>query len=322
MNHIVIVLWVLLTTNTVLAAHTQIAPAPPPPQSARDALLEMFLGQGPDHLKRHLPEITKKAFAKIESGANPSFLTEVEGIAMQARAGGRSLQTMETGPVLLVSEQPQTREKFEVTVERDDLSGDEDEIDLSFQMSRNGKPEGLTFLPRLTFMMKMESGVWRLNEASFLARMPLADPDFLKELAGQIEEKQQRMNEFTASFSIRAIVSAETAYHTKHPGYTCSLSELAAPSPTESDERPKMPIDPDLAKGTKQGYVFALTGSDVLHYEIAAEPATRSAGHRAFCADESGVLKFSKNGKASTCLSSGQNLGEESDDVSAGFSVD
>src|SRR5213593_2490496 len=74
------------------------ATTPPPPQSARQALLEMFLGQGPDHLKRHLPEITKKAFAKIESGANPSFLTEVEGIGMQARAGGGNLQTMETSP--------------------------------------------------------------------------------------------------------------------------------------------------------------------------------------------------------------------------------
>lgn len=68
--------------------------------------------------------------------------------------------------------------------------------------------------------------------------------------------------------------------------------------------------------------MFALTGCDVVHYEIAAEPVTQSAGHRAFCADETGVPKFSKNGKASTCLSSGQNLGEESDDVSLGFSVD
>jgi len=317
-----IVLWALLMTTTMLAAQTQIATTPPPPQSARQALLEMFLGQGPDHLKRHLPEITKKAFAKIESGANPSFLTEVEGIGMQARAGGGNLQTMETGPVLLVSDQPQTREKFEVTVERDDLIGDEDEIDLSFQMSRNGKPGALPFLPRLTFIMRMESGVWRLNEASVLARMPLADPDFLKDLVGQIEEKQQRTNEFTATFSIRAIVAAETAYHTKHPGYTCSLSELATVRSEGSGERPRMPIDSDLAKGTKQGYVFALTGCDPLHYKIAAEPATPSAGHRAFCADESGVLKFSKNGKASTCLSSGQNFGEDSGDVTASFSVD
>src|SRR5437588_9749453 len=98
------------------------------------------------------------------------------------------------------------------------------------------------------------------------------------------------------------IVAAETGYHTKHPGYTCSLSELATLSSEGSGEHPKMPIDPDLAKGTKQGYVFALTGCDPLHYKIAAEPATPSAGHRAFC--------------------SGQNFGEDSGEVSAGFSVD
>jgi len=148
-----IVLWALLMTNTFFAAQTQIAPAPPPPQSARQALLEMFLGQGPDHLKKHLPEITKKAFGKIDSGATPGFLTQIEAVK-EATAGGGTLQTIETGPVLLVSEQPQSREKFEVTVERDDLVGDEDQIDLSFQMSRNGKPVAMRFLPRLTFMMK------------------------------------------------------------------------------------------------------------------------------------------------------------------------
>ena len=316
-----IILWALLTTATMMPAQPQTAP-PPPPQSARQALLEMFLGQGPDHLKKHLPEVTKKAFAKIESGSTPSFLTEVEAIGKEATAGGGNLQTMETGPVLLVTEQPQNREKFEITVERDDLVGDEDQIDLSSQMSRNGKPEALPFLPRLTFMMQMESGIWRLNETSFSARMRLADPDFLKALVGQIEEKQQRTNEFTANFSIRAIVAAETAYHSKHPGYTCSLSELAAANSETTGERPRTPIDPDLAKGAKQGYVFALTGCDALHYRIAAEPATPSAGRRAYCADESGVLKFSNNSKASTCLSNGQTFSQDAADVSTGFSID
>src|SRR5437773_10172655 len=64
------------------------ATTPPPPHSARQALLEMFLAQRPDHLLRHLPEITKKAFAEIDSGANPIFFTEVEGIGMQMRARG------------------------------------------------------------------------------------------------------------------------------------------------------------------------------------------------------------------------------------------
>ena len=107
-----IMLWFLLTTTTMLTAQPQ---SSPPPQSTRQALLEMFLGQGPDHLKKHLPEITKRAFAKIESGTSPSFLSGFEAIGKEAAAGGGVLQTMETGPVLLVTEKPETHEKFEVT---------------------------------------------------------------------------------------------------------------------------------------------------------------------------------------------------------------
>jgi hypothetical protein len=105
------------------------------------------------------------------------------------------MQGMETGPILLAIEQPQTQEKFEVTIERDDLVGDEDQIELSFQMSRNGKPETLPFLPRLAFMMKMETGIWRVSDLNLSARMPLTDPDFLKDLVDQIQEKQRPSNE-------------------------------------------------------------------------------------------------------------------------------
>jgi len=116
-------------------------------------------------------------------------------------------------------------------------------------------------------------------------------------------------------------VAAETAYHSKHHGYTRSLTELTS-SQNKNDEHPMRRVDPDLAKGTKQGYVFALTGCDALHYKIAAEPATPSAGRRAFCADESGALKSSKNGKASTCLSDGQNLDPDAGDVTPVLSID
>jgi hypothetical protein len=290
-----------------------------PPQSARQALLEMFFGQGPNHLEKHLPEITKKALRPLDSGGGPSFLTELGAIGMQAKAaGGGNLQTMETGPILLVAEQPavsrqtQGLQKFEVVVDRDDLVGDEDQIDLSFHMYQNGKPETLPFLPRLTFMMKMESNVWRLNELSFSARMPLADSDFLKDFVNQMQEKQQRSSENSAAFSLRAIVAAESAYHASHPdrGFTCSLSDLASLSKDTGGERPMMPIDDELARGKAKGYVYAMTGCDSSHYKVAAEPATSGPRQRAFCTDESGVIKFSKNGKAATCLSSGEPLSQ------------
>jgi hypothetical protein len=318
MNRIVVLVCVLL--SNVLSSIGQTAQptaTPQPPQSARQALLKMFLGEGPNHLEKHLPEITKKALRGVDSGGSSNPLAEFVSIGTQARAGG-NLQTMETGPILLMAEKPivagqsETHRKFEVVVERDDLVGDEDQVELSFNTYLNGQRQTLPLLYRLTLMMKMESDVWRLNELNVSARMPLADPDYLKGLVQQIKKKQQSSNEQAATFSLRAIAGAESEYRSIHPdhGFTCSLSELASVSKNRGkdngDEPDRIPIDEALATGKTSGYVFAITGCDASHYKVAAEPDSPSSGQRAFCADESGLVKFSKNGKAVTCLSAGE----------------
>src|SRR5438552_15775612 len=53
-----IVLWAQLMTTTMLVAYTQLATTHPPPQSARQSLLQMLLDLGPEHLQGHLPEFT------------------------------------------------------------------------------------------------------------------------------------------------------------------------------------------------------------------------------------------------------------------------
>jgi hypothetical protein len=303
----------VLMATAILAAQPEPKPlAPtPPPQSARQALIEVFFGKKPDHVKKHLAEITRKAMSRLDTGPGPSFMSEIEAIGMQAQSLGGHLQILETGPTLLSIDQPETHEKFEVTVERDDLIGDEDQIELSFQMFRGGKAETLPFLPRLNFVMKMEAGIWRVTDLNFSARMPLTDSDFLRDLVDQIEEKQQASNEAAAAYSVRAIVGAEMSYHNAHPDkpYSCSLSEMGSS------------VDSELARGTKNGYVFALTACDALHFKVAAEPATPRSGRLAFCSDESGTINFSRNGKAATCISSGQPYSGNAN-VVTGFSAD
>jgi hypothetical protein len=71
-------------------------------------------------------------------------------------------------------------------------------------------------------------------------------------------------------------------------------------------------VDAELAHGTKNGYVFALTGCDALHFKVAAEPATPGSGQRAF---------WRGREKAATCLSSGQPFSGNAG-LTAGFSVD
>jgi hypothetical protein len=37
-----------------------------PPQTARQALIEMFFGEGPNHVEKHLPDVTRQSFEKID----------------------------------------------------------------------------------------------------------------------------------------------------------------------------------------------------------------------------------------------------------------
>jgi TonB family protein len=61
-----------------------------------------------------------------------------------------------------------------------------------------------------------------------------------------------------------------------------------------------------LASGKKNGYNFVISGCDGTHYQLVAEPAVPDSGQRAYCSDESGTVRASSDGKAATCVSSGQ----------------
>src|SRR6266496_872162 len=130
----------------------------PPPQSARQALIEMFFGSAPDHLEKHLPTITRRSFQKFATADGPSLLAEISAMAAQAKAAGPALQTFDTGPTVLSVEDPHSNvgQKVEITLQRDDLLGDEDQIEVELHVSRNGKDETIPFIPRFTFLMKTE----------------------------------------------------------------------------------------------------------------------------------------------------------------------
>jgi hypothetical protein len=309
MIRIALVLSLFVCALSLNAQKPQPAQATPPPQTPRQALLEAFFRQGENHLERHLPEAAKKAFGQLDA-SSPNFLSQLSMMRAQAKAAGNNLQILETGPVLLEAAQSPA-EKFEVQVDRDELVGDEDQIDLSFHMFRNGKPEPLPFIPRLTFMMKMEADIWRVNEVAFQAKLPLGDPDFLKDFVKQLQEKQKSSNQNYAMMNMYGIARAETNYHSASANhtFTCSLSELARAAKENTGEN-RVSMDESLASGQANGYIYALTGCDGAHYKVVAEPATPGAGQRAFCSDESGTVRYAANGKATTCISSGRPINE------------
>ena len=168
------------------------AQTPQAPQSARQALIEMFFGTAPNHLERHLSDSTRNTFKRMSGEGGMSMLDEFSMFANMTKAGGMKFETFDTGATLLQAEEVEQNEKTEITVEADNLTGDEDEIELTLHITREGNEQPLPFIPHFTFIMKTEADIWRLNEIRAEVRVPLSDPDFLKNIERQTANKMSK----------------------------------------------------------------------------------------------------------------------------------
>jgi len=298
---------------------------PTAPQTARQALLDMFFSKTPGTFVKHLPAATLSTLEK--SGALAS-LQPYSMLAGQMQTKEKGFETFQTGSILLAADDAQSGRKFEITVENDSLQGDEDSIELSFQTYKDKQLQRTPFLPRMTFVMKMESGVWKLNEILVTVRLPLADPDFLKSIAEGMKSRaaattatQPQVQTLTTTFgadasvvaAMRTILTAEATYRSTYPavGYTCTLSDLDGFGGGEVNEHQAMLIASGLASGKRFGYVFTLSGcsgTPASGFHLAAAPGGNSFGRRAFCSDQSGALRYSADGNAATCFGSGAPL--------------
>src|SRR4029077_6300111 len=119
MRRIVIGLAVCLSCAAAVAAESAA------PQTARQALLEMFFSKTSGTFAKHLPAAT---LAALEKSGAMAGLQQYSLLAGQLQAQGNNLQTFETGSILLSGEEPKTGQKIEVTVENDALRGDDDDI--------------------------------------------------------------------------------------------------------------------------------------------------------------------------------------------------
>ncbi len=123
-----------------LYAQTQQAP-----QTARQALIEMFFGTAPNHLERHLSDSTRNTFKRMSGTGGMSMLDEFSMFANMTKGGGVKFETFDTGPTLLQAEEVEQNEKTEITVESDNLSGDDDEIELTLHITKEGNEQPLPF---------------------------------------------------------------------------------------------------------------------------------------------------------------------------------
>ena len=324
---------VLLSTTlfTTLANGAQ-----PAPQTARQALIEMLFSKTPGTFEKHLPQATRAALRKARADSGTSMLDGFSMLTGRLSAVGQQIQTFEAGPTLMLIEDPQQHSKFEVTVERDDLRGEEDEIELSFHGYKDGDTQTAGTKFRFTLSMKQEAGLWRLNAVMVAVGVSLTDPEFLKTMSAGIKPTttasvgtsqismssppaalgaMSASNDFAAVGGLRTLNTAEVTYAAAFPahGFTCALSDLGGMgSGAGPSEHQAMLIDPRLASGRKNGYVFQLSGCNgttpAIRYKISAVPADASSGTRAYCSDESAVIRFSADSKAESCISGGTPL--------------
>jgi hypothetical protein len=292
------------------------------PQTARQALMEMFFNKTPGTFVKHLPNATRAALEK--SGAL-EMLQQYSKMASQVSTQGQNVQTFEDGSVMVAGVDPKSGQKYEVIVLSDTPQGDQDNIALSFRTYKDGEAQRTPFMPQVIFTMKKESQVWTLNEVSFTIHLPLADPDFLKAITEKMQPQALSKTSFTPRgettvqigggepmviAAMRSILKAETTYASTYSavGYTCTLSNLDGFGGGEPNEHQAMLISSGLASGKKYGYVFALSaclGSPAAGFHLTAVPNDNSYGRKTLCSDQSGEIRSSDDRNPETCFAAG-----------------
>jgi type IV pilus assembly protein PilA len=142
--------------------------------------------------------------------------------------------------------------------------------------------------------------LWIPGIPIFLILAAIAIPNLLR--------ARMAANESSAVGAVRSLVVSEVRYASLHPhqGYTCSLSDLAQAAS----------IRGPLASGQKNGYVFELTGCSAgtegganVKYQVVAYPLrVNQTGVRAFCSDESDLVRVDSGGSARGCVENGSLL--------------
>jgi prepilin-type N-terminal cleavage/methylation domain-containing protein len=110
-------------------------------------------------------------------------------------------------------------------------------------------------------------------------------------------------NESSAVGSVRTIVTSEVTYaSTWGTGFATAIGLLGGANPCTAAPATACLIDPVLAGGAKSGYTIAAPGGAALNgivttFAVSAVPqSVGQTGQRAFCSDESGVVRFDTTG--------------------------
>jgi hypothetical protein len=116
--------------STALCAQPQAQATPP--QTPRQALIEMISG-GQEGAMKHLTVEMQKS---LQGDGKNNAAAELAAFD-QIKTASSDFQVFETGQILLSANDPKNNQKFEVHIDSDDLSGDTDNMDISFHQFRD-----------------------------------------------------------------------------------------------------------------------------------------------------------------------------------------
>lgn len=100
-------------------------------------------------------------------------------------------------------------------------------------------------------------------------------------------------NESAAIAAMQTISSGATSFRGANPAYPTTLADLSSAQPPY--------IDSVLGGGTKQGYVYNLTGTANAFSATSIPSVPGTTGLRSFFVDESGVIRFCNGNVSAAC---------------------
>lgn len=325
LNRIVAIFVVLSFFGSAWA--TQQPARPKRPQTPRQALIEIITG-GSGAIQKHLTvEIqqmiseAKKKEASDKTNVQMARMLQ-ELMSIPSLAGEKDLQTFDTATVLLSFAQAHDKQKIEVHVDGDDLSGDLDTLQLSIHVFKDGQEQSIPFMPTIIVGLKQQEKTWRLNEIGGNARLFVGDPRFFTDLlkfeqGDEQEAQRKKSSEETPEKPerpkppISTVVSmlgyAEMSYARINPemGFTCNIADLTSLQGGAFSEI----FDAQGGTVTYNGYRFSIVGCDgqpASTFHTIAEPLTIGSGAQAFCSDPTHNIRVSDDGRGGTCLATGR----------------
>jgi hypothetical protein len=293
-------------------------------QSPRKAIIEMMSG-GEAPFKKHLTIEMQNRLQNLMKGSVDNAPSPIQILVGAQSPASNRFQAFDIGPILFSFNNPQEHERYEVQLDTEDTHGNEASMGLSIHLMRNGVEQEIPVSTRFVLYMKKQEGIWRLNQVSVIATLPVGDPHILDKSwwmpawtaamggnsdansnASVVVDERPKMTPLRA---VRMIGMAENIYAQNHPGlgYTCSLADLVNVGRGMDEDGMYKFMDAEFASGAYNGYKFNLSGCEhkpARMFRVTAEPVAGRG--KAYCSDNTSNLRASDDGRGASCLISGK----------------